>query len=161
VNGGSLIVADGMLEYDFQNSIGYWLCMTSHAYERAMNEKLTAQGITFRQCQVLAWLALEREQTQSELAARMNIEPPTLVRVLDRMERDGLVARTSCAEDRRRKFIKPLPKARPIWKKIIASAEVVRGRAVDGFTKQELENLKHMLARVQENLQAEIGTSGR
>ena len=39
-----------MLEYDFQSSVGYWLCMTSHAYERAMNEELTAQGITFRQC---------------------------------------------------------------------------------------------------------------
>ena len=57
----------------------------------------------------------------------MNIEPPTLVRVLDRMERDGLVSRTGCADDRRRKMIKPLPKAKPIWKKIVASAEAVRG----------------------------------
>ena len=85
-----------MLDYDFQNSIGYWLCMASHAYERAMNEELTAHGITFRQCQVLAWLALEGEQSQTELATRMNIEPPTLVRVLDRMERDGLVSRSGC-----------------------------------------------------------------
>ncbi|HMP04864.1 MAG TPA: MarR family transcriptional regulator [Lacipirellulaceae bacterium] len=143
-----------MLEYDFQSSIGYWLCMTSHAYERAMNEELTAQGITFRQCQVLAWLAIEGEQTQADLAARMSIEPPTLVRVLDRMERDGLVARTDCPDDRRRKIIKPLPKARPLWKRIIASAEVVRNRATAGLSRQELATLKGLLGRMRENLQA-------
>lgn len=145
-----------MLEYDFQNSIGYWLCMASHAYERTMNEQLTAQGITFRQCQVLAWLAIEGEQTQIELASRMNIEPPTLVRVLDRMERDGLVARTDCAEDRRRKIIKPLPKAKPIWKKIVASAEVVRERAIAGLSKQDVATLKKLLGRVRENVRADI-----
>jgi MarR family transcriptional regulator for hemolysin len=143
-----------MLEYDFQSSIGYWLCMCSHAYERAMNEELTAQGITYRQCQVLAWLALEGEQSQVELAQRMNIEPPTLVRVLDRMERDGLVSRTGCVDDRRRKMIKPLPKAKPIWKKIIASAEIVRSRAIEGLSKQEVATLKKLLARMQLNLTA-------
>lgn len=146
-----------MLEYDFQSSVGYWLCMTSHAYERAMNDELMAQGITFRQCQVLAWLAMEGDQTQTELAAHMNIEPPTLVRVLDRMERDGLVARTDCADDRRRKIIRPLPKAKPIWKTIIASAEVVRSRAIAGLTKQETAALKRLLARMQENLLAAGG----
>jgi MarR family transcriptional regulator for hemolysin len=149
-----------VLEYDFQSSLGYWLCMTSHAYERAMNEELTAQGITFRQCQVLAWLAIEGEQAQTELASRMNIEPPTLVRVLDRMERDGLVSRTGCADDRRRKLIKPLPKARPIWKKIVASAERVRGRAVEGLSKQELTMLKRLLEKVRENVQAEAAVNG-
>lgn len=146
-----------MLEYDFQSSIGYWLCTTAHAYERAMNEELSAQGITFRQCQVLAWLALEGELSQCELAERMSIEPPTLVRVLDRMERDGLVSRTSCAEDRRRKVIKPLAKARPIWKRIVASAEVVRSRALSGFSKQETATLKKLLAKVRENVMAAVG----
>jgi MarR family transcriptional regulator for hemolysin len=145
-----------MLEYDFQNSIGFWLCMASHAYERAMNEQLTAQGITFRQCQVLAWLALEGEQSQNELASRMNIEPPTLVRVLDRMERDGLVSRTGDAGDRRKKLIKPLPKAKPIWKKIVASAERVRSRAIEGLSKQEIATLKRLLGRVRENVQAAV-----
>jgi MarR family transcriptional regulator for hemolysin len=144
-----------MLEYDFQESIGYWLCMSSHAFERMMNEELTAQGITFRQCQVLAWLAIEGEQSQIELASHMNIEPPTLVRVLDRMERDGLVSRTVDAVDRRRKLIKPLPKAKPIWKKIVKVAEGVRARAVEGMTKQEVKTLKRLLAQMMENLQTE------
>ena len=143
-----------MLEYDFQNSIGYWLCMASHAYERAMNEELTAQGITFRQCQVLAWLALEGEQSQAELAAHMDIEPATLVRVLDRMQRDGLVSRTGSTEDRRRNVIRPLAKAKPMWKKITAVAEQVRAQVTKGLTARQIATFKQVCQVMQANLQA-------
>ena len=66
-----------MLQYDFQSSIGYWICMTSRAYERAMQQELEPTGITHRQCQVLCWLALDGPLSQVELADRMSIEPPT------------------------------------------------------------------------------------
>ena len=144
-----------MLEYDFHNSIGYWLCMTSHAYERAVHERLSQQGITHRQCQVLAWLAHEGELSQVELAARMNIEPPTLVRVLDRMERDGLVARQADPHDRRRKVIRPLPKAKPLWKKMTRTFEQVRNEVAQGMTPRQIATLKQLLDKVQLNLGAQ------
>ena len=112
-----------MLDYDFQSSIGYWLCTTAHGYECAMNELLTRQGITFRQCQVLAWLALEGEQSQIELASRMNIEPPTLVRVLDRMERDGLIQRGRDPADQRRTVIEATARGRKLVKLLSTSIE--------------------------------------
>lgn len=141
-----------MLEYDFQQSIGHWICRTSHLYQKAMNEELTPQGITWRQCQVLAWLAFEGPLSQVELADRMDIEPATLVRVLDRMERSGLLTRASCPGDRRVKIIQPLPAAEPIWKKIITVAERVRERAVQGMTLEQREMLKELLGMVQANL---------
>lgn len=141
-----------MLEYQFQESIGYWICMTAHCYERAINAELTPQGITYRQCQVLAWLSLEGELSQVELAERMRIEPPTLVRVLDRMERDGLLIRQSCPDDRRRKLIKVLPKAEAVWKKIVACAERVKARATRQMTPEQLRTLQELLETVRANL---------
>ena len=143
-----------MLTYDFQSSIGYWICTAAHDFERSMNHELTPEGITFRQCQVLACLALEGRLSQVELAERMNIEPPTLVRVLDRMERDGLLLRESCPDDRRRKMIRPLPKAKPVWKRIIACAERVRANATRGMTSSQLKQLKQLLNVVHNNLSA-------
>src|SRR5215475_9525250 len=75
-----------VLEHDFKENLGYWVGMASRAFERALNEELAPHGITLRQCQVLGWLALEKELTLSQLADRLRIEPPTLVRILDRME---------------------------------------------------------------------------
>ncbi|HVJ84448.1 MAG TPA: MarR family transcriptional regulator [Caulifigura sp.] len=141
-----------MLQYDFQSSLGYWICMTSRAYERAMQQQLVPAGITHRQCQVLCWLAHDGPLSQVELAERMSIEPPTLVRILDRMERDGLLIREACENDRRVKKIRVLPKAKPVWKKIIQCAERVRGQAERSLTAAQRETLKELLAIVQSNL---------
>lgn len=144
-----------MLQYDFHSSLGFWVCVASRLYERQMNQRLAPQGITNRQGQVLGWLALEGELSQVDLADRMNIEPPTLVRVLDRMERDGWIAREACQGDRRKKMIRPLPKSEAIWKKITSSSEDVRAQATEGLTDAQQEMLKSLLRTVVESLASE------
>lgn len=143
----------GTLTFDFQNSIGHSICRAAHLFERAMQEELEPTGITFRQCQVLAWLAIEGNVlSQVELAERMNIEPPTLVSALDRMERDGLVVREGCPDDRRKKLIQPLPKAAEVWTEIMACGERVRARAAHGMSAAEIAQLNGLLRRVAGNL---------
>ena len=142
-----------MLDYDFENSVGFWICQSSHALQRAFNEELAPQGITYRQCQVLGCLALEGPLSQTDLAERMRIEPPTLVGILDRMERDGWIRRDADKRDRRRKMIHPQRAAQPVWKKIVACANRVRAKATHGLSQQELAQLKRLLNHVQENLQ--------
>ena len=127
--------------------------MTSRTYERAMQQQLVPAGITHRQCQVLCWLAHDGPLSQVELAERMSIEPPTLVRILDRMERDGLLIREACENDRRVKNIRVLPKAKPVWKKIVQCAERVRGQAARNLTPAQRETLQELLQIVQTNLQ--------
>ena len=142
-----------MLEYDFENSVGYWVCQASHAIQRAFNEELAPQGVTFRQAQVLGCLALEGRLSQTDLAERMRIEPPTLVGILDRMERDGWIRRVNDKSDRRKKLVEALPAASPAWTKIITVAKRVRARATRGMTPAQLTQLKKLLALVQSNLQ--------
>jgi MarR family transcriptional regulator, transcriptional regulator for hemolysin len=102
---------------------------------------------------VLAWLALEKELSQIELASRMDIEPATLVRVLDRMQRDELISRTGSLEDRRRNVIRPLGNAKPLWKKITATAERVREQVTQGLTARQIATFKDVCKVIQANLQ--------
>jgi MarR family transcriptional regulator, transcriptional regulator for hemolysin len=141
-----------VLEYDFENSVGFWVCQASHALQRAFNEELAPQGVTFRQAQVLGCLALERGLSQTDLADRMRIEPPTLVGILDRMERDGWIRREGDKRDRRRKRIEVMPAAKPVWTKIVAAAKRVRARATSGMSPAQLAQLKKLLEMVQVNL---------
>nr|WP_286177962.1 MarR family transcriptional regulator [Rhodopirellula sp. JC639] len=147
------------MDYDFDESIGYWLTITTQRYHRAFNDELVPYGITFRQSQVLGWLALEGDLSQSELAGKMMIEPPTLVRILDRMQRDGLITRRPCPEDRRRKLIRATAKSKPVWGKIIQCAKRIRARATDGLTDRQQATLKTLLGRVHENLMPDIATA--
>jgi len=148
-----------MLAYDFQSSVGYWIHCAWQAYNRAITEELQPQGITFRQCQVLCWLAERGAMSQIELAEEMSIEPATLVGVLDRMQRDGLIVREDDRQDRRRKIIRPQPKAEAVWKKIVASAERARMRASQGLTEEQLATLRELLGTVTVNLGAGCPTS--
>jgi MarR family transcriptional regulator, transcriptional regulator for hemolysin len=142
-----------VLEYDFENSVGYWVCQASHALQRAFNEELVPQGVTFRQAQVLGCLAMETRLSQTDLAERMGIEPPTLVGILDRMERDGWIRRMSDKADRRKKLVEATASAAPAWKKITAAAHRVRARATRGMSGPQLTQLKKLLSLVQRNLQ--------
>lgn len=141
-----------MLQYDFEESLGYWLTMTHHAYMRAFNEEIAPQGITYRQAQVLAWLALEGPLSQADLASRMLIEPPSLVGTLDRMEESGLLERRCCPGDGRKKLVHTLPAADEIWEQIVASGRRIRAMASAGLSDRELATLKRLLGKVRENV---------
>ncbi|WP_298865686.1 MarR family transcriptional regulator [uncultured Gimesia sp.] len=141
-----------MLQYDFEESVGYWITITSHFYQDALNQELIPYGITFRQFQVIGWLVYEGPLSQVELADRMMIEPPTLVRILDRMERDQWIKRESDLEDRRRKVVKVCPEAKPVWSQMVACLKQLRKKATQGMSTEDIDTLKSLLMQVQKNL---------
>lgn len=150
-----------MLKHDFERSIGYWMVTTANALERALNEELAGHGITVRQWQVLAWLAIEEELTQAELADRMRIEAPTLAGILDRMERDGWVVRIGCPSDGRKKLVRPTERVEPVWNETVACVRRVRARATRGIDPERIEEVIDVLAAMQDNLRCESPVTGR
>lgn len=143
-----------MLQYDFEHSIGYWLTLATQSFHRAVSEEIAPHGITYRQSQVLAWLVIEGELSQAELACKMMVEPPTLVGILDRMERDGWITRNSCPTDRRKKLIRATDAADPAWEKIAECGRRVRAEATAGFDAEEVKTLNQQLGRILHNLEA-------
>jgi MarR family transcriptional regulator for hemolysin len=141
-------------DHDVETSIGYWAFVVFRDFERALNEELAPHGITLRQSQVLGWLALRRELTQAQLAELMSLEPPTLVRILDRMERDGWIRRHADAGDRRKKLIRPTPQVKPVWERVRQRIMRVRTRAAQGISPKKLELAREVLTAVHENLVA-------
>jgi MarR family transcriptional regulator, transcriptional regulator for hemolysin len=150
----------GVLRHDFRGDVGYCVHRAAQRFERAMNHELSAEGLTYRQGQVLGWIAIDGELAQVELADRMNLEPPTLVRVLDGMERAGLIERIGCPGDRRRKVIRATERALPVWEKIVACANRVRDRAVGRLSSDEQELLRRLLETVHENLGTDASPAG-
>lgn len=141
-----------MLPYDFEASPGYWMTISTQALHRALNEELAPTGITYRQTQVIAWLVFEGDMAVSDLAGRMMIEPPTLVGILERMERNGWIVRVGCENDRRRKWIRLTEAAEPVWEQIVECLYRVRARATAGLSAEQVEQLVSILKQMHENL---------
>lgn len=144
---------ENMLPYDFEESVSYWVTMTSHAIRRAVDLELAKENITLRQFEVLAWIALEGEQSQVELAERLGIEAPTLAGILTRMERDGWLERFGCPDDRRRKRIRATPKAESVWERMTECCRKVRRDATQGISQGELSELKRICEKLRANLE--------
>lgn len=156
-----------MLKYDFEQSIGYWLTISTNALQRILAERLAPFGITFQQMQVIAWLVREQRLSQSQLAAKLMVEPPTLAGILSRMEACGWITRTQCATDRRKNWIETTDKVEPVWNQITECARQVRAEATDGLSENEQAELFRLLKRVHQNLRngkagvSELVTNGK
>ena len=140
------------MQYDFDESVGHWICATSHAMRRCLDTELARENITLRQWEVLAWIALEGEQTQVQLAERLGIEAPTLAGILARMERDGWLERFPCAKDRRKKRIRVTERAEAVWSRMVECCRRVREKATDGIPDDDLQVLKRTCDQIRANL---------
>lgn len=141
-----------MLEQDFRSDVGYWVHLCAHRFEAMMNAELAEEHVSYRQCQILAWLALEGNLSQVDLARLSGVEPSTIVSVIDRMERDGLIVRQACPNDRRKHIIAPTKAAIPLWRRILKCVQRVNNQATKGLTKGETIKLRKLLERVHANL---------
>lgn len=146
-----------MIEYDFHQSVGYLVCGLSQSLQNALNDQLRRHGITFRQWQVLACLALSKEASQGDLAEQLGIEGATLVGVLDRMERDGWIRRHPCPLDRRKKIIRVTEQVAPIWATIVQCAHRVRHIATADISSEDLATTFRVLEKMWANLGAADG----
>jgi MarR family transcriptional regulator for hemolysin len=141
-----------MIQYDHHESVIYWIVSTAHALERVVNEELAPLGMTFRQAEVLAWLALDGPLSQVELADRMRIEAPTLAGIVERMERAEWIVRTPYPQDRRKKLLHPTERVEPVWARVMEAGLRVRARASAGHDAESVRQMIRMLEAIQKNL---------
>ena len=92
--------------------------------------------------------------TQKDLANRLRIEGPTLVRTLDWLEGEGLVERRELTLDRRAKTLHLTAKATPLIHRIEAAATLVRAEILAGIPEAELAACLAVLDRVAAGLAA-------
>ncbi len=125
----------------------------SHAWRRQMNQRLKPFGLNLSMRQVL--LQLHREPQglmQRELAERLGIEGPTLVRLLDTLEQRNWIRRIPAADDKRRKYAVLTASASAQIAIIESQSEELRQRMLAGLSDADIEAGLVLMRRLQRNL---------
>jgi MarR family transcriptional regulator, transcriptional regulator for hemolysin len=125
---------------------------TARALRRVFDQRAATVGVTRPQWRVLARLKREPGLRQVELAERLDMEPITLCRIVDRLEEAGLVERQADPADRRAWRLELTEKAMPLVKKLRSLAHDFAVEAMDGIREQELRNLQQQLAAIRANV---------
>jgi MarR family transcriptional regulator for hemolysin len=109
-------------------------------------------GLTAGEARTLAYVARYPASRQTTLAARMNVEPMTLVAFLDRLESRGLITREPDPTDRRAKIVQLAPEAQPTLEQVLRVTRAVQDKAMQDFGPQEIEILRTLLKRLRANI---------
>jgi DNA-binding MarR family transcriptional regulator len=133
---------------------GYRLTDNSRQLRRLFDERVRDLGLTGPQARLL--LSLERYPNENQVfyAERLEIEPITLTRIVDRLDEAGWIERQSDPADRRARILHLTDKSRGIVTRLRASVEALFEDMLGGFDSAEREIFARMLERIADNLLA-------
>ena len=135
-----------------QPTLGFVLHDVARLLRKRFEQRARDLGLTRSQWQTLAYLSQNEGIHQGGLADILEIEPITLVRILDKLEARGLVERRQHAADRRIWLLFLTPEAYPLLTEIRGIGEVTRGEALTGISDQERAQLLNTLLIMKANL---------
>jgi MarR family transcriptional regulator, transcriptional regulator for hemolysin len=118
-----------MQRSDRVQTFGFRLARIARRLRQAVDGELRAFGLTEATWRPLAYLGrLGEGVRQKELAQALGIEGPSLVRLLDGLERRGLIERREDEADRRARGIYLTPAGRELQKRVLRVSDAIQRR---------------------------------
>lgn len=127
--------------------------MIDHLAKRIGNAHLNEIGLTQSQGDIIVFLAREPEKKihQRDIERALNYTNPTITGLLNRLEQKGLITRTVDVNDSRVRVISLTNAALSIIEEIYFSIQKTEKKLLEGFTKEEIELMAPLMARMANN----------
>jgi DNA-binding MarR family transcriptional regulator len=137
--------------YDPRTGIGRVLSRVKIALMEALDRELVPLDITGAQYVILVNLASGQADSTTTLCKGVSYDPGAMTRMLDRLEKKGLVQRSRCPNDRRKVKLELTAEGNAIYPQVVAIAAGVMQRFLTGFAPNEIATLEALLARMLAN----------
>jgi DNA-binding MarR family transcriptional regulator len=134
-----------------RGGIGRLLTQVKLEMMEALDRELAPLDITAAQYVILVTLAEGPTDSASGLCKGVSYDPGAMTRMIDRLERKGLVRRVRCPADRRKINLELTPEGKAVYPKLIDSAVAVLNRFLRGFSRDETAQLESYMKRMLAN----------
>ncbi|MDH7786125.1 MarR family transcriptional regulator for hemolysin [Ochrobactrum sp. 19YEA23] len=112
------------------------------------DSRVRALGLTLSRARVMLLLAQDRDWNQRELADALEIEHPSVVRLLDGLEKQELIRRVPVEGDRRAKRIELTTEGQEQVRELQDVTHHIRAELLEKIDRQSLENALFVLQEV-------------
>jgi DNA-binding MarR family transcriptional regulator len=132
-------------------TLGYLLKCVQYTLRQELDDGLRTIGLTTPQFSAMRELALEPNLSNAELARACFVTPQTMIKILQGLQKAGLITRQPHLNNRRILDTALTPAG---WQKLQAAANLVHGvedRLELGMTSEEQEVLKNIFKRIIRN----------
>jgi MarR family transcriptional regulator for hemolysin len=137
---------------DRLRNVGFLLREASRRYVQRFEVRASELSLNLPQCKALVRLEKNEGVSQARLAELAEVDAMTMVRLLDRMEADGLLERRPDPEDRRARCLYLTAKAKPLLAQIWRLSDTTREEVFAGIGKSERDVFMSVLERLHDNL---------
>jgi MarR family transcriptional regulator, transcriptional regulator for hemolysin len=134
------------------HNLGFLVHDVARLMRVAYDRRAKALGLTRSQWWVLNNLYFNEGITQSELADLLDVERPTLGRLLDRLEVKGWIARQADRHDRRAKRVYLTGEVQAVMRALRSIAAGLRNDALEGMDARAQRQLFDSLLLIKANL---------
>ena len=134
------------------DALPYLLDTSIYRWNKRLEQRLSAVGLTFEQWRVLLVTARRGPMNIRELSNVTLVPHSTIGRWLAQMETEGLVRRRALPRDQRAVEISITSKGRNLFLRALPIARLEYELAIHTFTAEELETLMGLLKRLRDNL---------
>lgn len=149
-----------MRKLDLNDGIGTLIFLTSKSMEEAAEYEIKNKlGLTSSQWKVILALNLFDGLSQRELADRIYVDGSTLVPVIDKMEKNGLLERKPDPKDRRNNRLYLTKKSESIVDSIVEIILQLRKTFYKGLSKNDLESMRPRLKKMIDNAERFLNAS--
>ena len=136
--------------YNPKHSIGGLLSRVKMRLMEALDAELEPLGISAAQYVILVNLA-SGVDSASGLCRSVSYDPGAMTRMIDRLEKKGLVRREPCSEDRRVMRLALTEEGRTVYPQLVEKAAKVLNDRLRGFSANDVRQLEQLLARMLNN----------
>ena len=137
--------------FRLEDCIAYITSRGAKVLAERLEERFEGSGISRVQWIAMYYIDSCPSITQKQLADRMNTKESTVVRLLDRMEKEKMVRRVSSEADRRVRYLELTETGRPLYEGLTERAEQFKDDAIRGIEEEELEIFKKVLNQMLDN----------
>ena len=147
-----------MNKFDFENSIGFIINRTAKALIYVFDQELRNKfGITFGQWKIIIILANNNDGlTQKEIAEKLGLEGPTIIPIIDKLEKDEFVKRIVDKNDRRNNQIFLTDKTISSLDSMVSYALKIKEISIKNISEQDISTTKNTLEKMWHNIQTEF-----
>lgn len=140
----------------FGPSVSGLIVLVSRSYRALAGQQLAELGLHPGQEFMIQHLR-DARLSQRELAERLGVEPPTVTRMVQRLEQAGFVERCVDEHDARISRVRLSQRGRDLRKPVEVLWAALEERTIAGLNDDETEQLSRLLAKVLANLANDRG----
>lgn len=143
------MIAKDILQKD--DALIHQIYVTMRLFTKNLNDVISPYDVYSSEWTIINYLHHHEAISQADLAAALQIEPAAVSKTIGKMEKKGLITRSS-AKDKREKHISMTPKCRELFPQLAATLARHRQQSLTGISEKSRQDMLQMMKTMFDNL---------